>query len=163
LVQALSLLVEAGVNVLIAVCSTVGGRVVLEAAERMDADFLAHSSLGSAIGQADVSAGYWQGEYLFTTSFWSATSPVVGQFSGLSSPRFADKFFSRTGLTATTLDATVYSMFSVLCKSIERADTLDTHAVRVALEENDLTELIGSMRYDAKCAPCYSSLDLREV
>ena len=157
---------EAGVNVLIAICSTVGGRVVLEAAERIDADFLVHSSLSTTTGavwQTDVSAGYWQGEYLFTTGIWSATSPVVGQFSGLSSPRFADKFFSRTGLTATTLDATVYSMFSVLCKSIERADTLDTHAVRVALEENDLTELIGSMRYDAKCAPCYSSLDLREV
>jgi hypothetical protein len=146
---------EAGVNVLIVVCTTVGARVVLEAAERMDADFLVHSSLSTTTGamwQTDVSAGYWQGEFLFSPGAWSATSPVVGQFSGLSSPTFADKFQSRTGIAAATNDAMVWSMLSVLCESIERAGTLDTHAVRAALEENDLTELIGSMRYDAKCA-----------
>ena len=130
-------------------------RVVLEAAERMDADFLVHSSLSTTTGavwQTDVSAGYWQGEYLFSPGAWSPTSPVVGQFSGLSSPAFAEKYQSRTGFAAATNDAMVYSMLSVLCESIERAGTLDTHAVRAALEQNDLTELIGSMRYDAKCA-----------
>ena len=105
----------------------------------------------ACLQEADVAAGWWQGEYLFSPGSWAPTSPIVGEFSGISSPEFAERFLLRTGEPAASNDATVYSMLSVLCDAIERAGTLDTHSVATALEETNLTEMLTDFRYDAKC------------
>jgi ABC-type branched-subunit amino acid transport system substrate-binding protein len=73
----------------------------------------------------------WPGEYLFHPSPWSATRPVRGQWSGLTSVEFAARFAAAYGGDAslTYQGAGAFGGAAALAAAIEAAGTLETQAV----------------------------------
>jgi ABC-type branched-subunit amino acid transport system substrate-binding protein len=153
---ALQALQAAGVNVVVGCTYTSTGRAIIAALEEVDYSPFATvitATIDSGAYVADIASGWWQGEYILGPAPWNKNAPLVGEFSGLDSITFAEKFQARFGDYPIYQAASAYAAISTLSAAIETAGSLDTASVASALRAmtgaNSMTEFYTSVNFNA--------------
>jgi hypothetical protein len=145
---------ELGANVLVGCTYYSTAIALVQALERLE--WAPHALLVSeAVGNNELYAqaireGWWQGEYVLGSAAWHKSKMGRGDVSNLTSAEFADRFRrAHEGAEVTYHGAANFAAACALVEAIERADSLETHAVARALRTANVSEFYGPIRFDA--------------
>ena len=126
-------------------------RALIEAMEKLDFTPLALSISAShaASWKADIDNGWWQGEYAVGPTPWQRTLPTRGEVTNMTSAEFFEQYKSRFGSQEVSYHgAAPFGAGVALVKAIENAGSLDPTAVRDALEQLDVVDFYGRLKFD---------------
>mmetsp|Transcript_87241 Transcript_87241/g.154546 ORF Transcript_87241/g.154546 Transcript_87241/m.154546 type:complete len:921 (-) Transcript_87241:127-2889(-) len=126
---------------------------LLSAMESLDYTPYALLGKGQAVSdtyRSKVQLGWWQGSYVLDTNLWDSTANHVhGEFSGMTSAEFAERFRQRWGYQPSYLCAAQFAALSTLAGAIESADSLDANAVTEKMRMMNATEFYAKINFDA--------------
>ena len=96
---------------------------------------------------------FWQGEYALGYAPWHSSRSVRGAFSGMTSAEFVSEYEAKFGETVPYQGVAQFAAAAALADAIQRAGTLDTHAVAAQLRARNststaLSEFYGELAYD---------------
>ena len=140
----LSGLRDDGVNFVVGCVYHDGGEAIIESLERLD--YSPHaaaftSTVDISAYQSRVDAGWWQGEYALGVSPWHSSLTHRGEFSGMTSAEYVERYQSRTGEKPSYHGPASFSAACALAKAIEDAGSLNATDVATSLQALDMLEL----------------------
>jgi poly [ADP-ribose] polymerase 10/14/15 len=150
--DALRPLRDDGVNVLVGCTYYATGLAIIKALERLDFSPLAvvMTACVGLPGYADLIArGWWQGEYFLGVAPWHTSVPYRGEFSGMSSSEFADRYRARYSASVAYQGASQFAACCALAAAIEAANSVDTQKVLKAIRQLQLLEFFGPIQFGA--------------
>lgn len=154
-ILALKELQDSGVNVVVGCTYSSTGFKIIEALEQMDYSPLSlviTATVDGSTYSGKIENDWWQGEYVLGPAPWTRNAPLVGEFSGLDSPQFAEKYKDRFGDYPVYQSASSYAAISTLCAAIEAAETLDTEQVAATMrgmqDDNSMTEFYTEVNFN---------------
>ena len=109
-------------------------------------DFTPHaaaftSTVDVSTYQRRVNAGWWQGQYALGVSPWHSALAHAGEFSGMTSADYLQRYADRFGGQPSYHGPAAFSAACALAKAIEDADSLDASAVAASLGSLEFQEL----------------------
>jgi hypothetical protein len=152
-ILALTELQDSGVNVVVGCTYSSTGFKIIEALEHYSPLSLVITATVDGSAYSDkIESGWWQGEYVLGPAPWTKNAPLVGEFSGLDSPQFAEKYRDRFGDYPVYQAASSYAAISTLCAAIEAAGTLESVQVAAAMRgmrgANSMTEFYTEVNFN---------------
>ena len=140
----LRVLRDDGVNFVVGCVYHDGGEAIIESLERLD--YSPHaaaftSTVDISAYQSRVDAGWWQGEYALGVSPWHSSLTHAGEFSGMTSAEYLERYQSHTGETPSYHGPAAFSAACALAKAIEDAGSLNATNVAASLANINLLEL----------------------
>ena len=140
----LRVLRDDGVNFVVGCVYHDGGEAIIESLERLD--YSPHaaaftSTVDISTYQSRVDAGWWQGEYALGVSPWHSSLTHAGEFSGMTSAEYLQRYQSHTGETPSYHGPAAFSAACALAKAIEDAGSLNATNVAASLANINLLEL----------------------
>jgi ABC-type branched-subunit amino acid transport system substrate-binding protein len=134
-----------GVNFIVACVYHDGGEAIIEGLERLD--YAPHAAAFTStvdIGEYQrrvKDEGWWQGEYALGVSPWHSALAHAGEFSGMTSADYLQRYADRSGGQPSYHGPAAFSAACALAKAIEDADSLDASAVAASLGSLEFQEL----------------------
>ena len=140
----LRVLRDDGVNFVVGCVYHDGGEAIIESLERLD--YSPHaaaftSTVDISAYQSRVDVGWWQGEYALGVSPWHSSLTHAGEFSGMTSAEYLQRYQSHTGETPSYHGPAAFSAACALAKAIEDAGSLNATNVAASLANINLLEL----------------------
>ena len=142
---------EAGANVIVGCFYVQTSRAFIEAMEKLDFTPLALSISAShaASWKTDLDGGWWQGEYAIGPTPWQRRGERRGDVTGMTSADFFDTYKARYNNQEVSYHgAAPFAAAVALVKAIENAGSLNATLVRNELEQLDIVDFYGRLRFD---------------
>ena len=132
-----------GVNFVVGCVYVGGGMAVMEGMERVD--YAPHAvALTSTVDisnyQARVGNGWWQGEYALGVSPWHSSLTHRGNFSGMDSAEFLQRYHTRYSETPSYHGPASFAVVCALAAAIEGAGSVNPRDVAARLRGLKLQE-----------------------
>ena len=119
------------------------GEAIVEGLDRLD--YTVHaatftSTVDISAYQTRVDGGWWQGEYYLGVSPWHSSLSHRGDFSGMTSAEFLERYNSRYGEKPSYHGPAAFSAACALAAAVEQVASLDPSDVAASLRTLELQE-----------------------